>query len=174
VTILARHADALESVLAEMGGSERGHELCAGDLMPEGKPGQIVRELLARRGAYDIVVHAVGGTLQVSDILAEAAEWQRVWRFNMGIAIEINAVLLPVMRQRRWGRVVHVSSISGKSLRGSAPYAVAKAGLNAEEQVRMLAEMAEFDGRLIHEHYRMLVGRFEPARGQGTRTGPFA
>jgi len=36
----------------------------------------------------------------------------------------------------------------------------------AEEKDRMLAEMAEFDGKLIHEHYRALVGRFEPAKGK--------
>jgi hemerythrin-like domain-containing protein len=43
---------------------------------------------------------------------------------------------------------------------------------SAEEKDRMLAEMSEFDRKLIHEHYRAVVGRFEPpkvkeeARGQ--------
>jgi 3-oxoacyl-[acyl-carrier protein] reductase len=32
---------------------------------------------------------------------------------------------------QKWGRVVHISSISAESLRGSAPYGAAKAYLNA-------------------------------------------
>ena len=36
--------------------------------------------------------------------------------------------------------------------------------LAAEERERMLAEMAEFDSKLIHEHYRAVVDRFEPPK----------
>jgi len=35
---------------------------------------------------------------------------------------------------------------------------------SGDEQKRMLAEMAEFDQKLIHEHYRAVVSRFEPAK----------
>jgi len=38
--------------------------------------------------------------------------------------------------------------------------------LSADEKDRMLAEMAEFDRKLIHEHYRAVVGRFEPSKGK--------
>jgi len=37
---------------------------------------------------------------------------------------------------------------------------------SVEEKDRMLAEMAEFDRKLIHEHYRVLVERFEPPKGK--------
>jgi hemerythrin-like domain-containing protein len=35
-----------------------------------------------------------------------------------------------------------------------------------DERARMLAEMSEFDRKLIHEHYRAVVGRFEPPKGK--------
>jgi hemerythrin-like domain-containing protein len=36
---------------------------------------------------------------------------------------------------------------------------------SAAEKDRMLAEMAEFDRKLIHERYRAVVARFEPSKG---------
>ena len=131
VAVAARRADKLQGVVAEMGGEERGHSFYVIDLMSDGGPTCAVEELTARNGHFDIVVHNVGGTLSVKDPLSPMEEWCRVWRFNVGIAIEINALIIPPMQAQGWGRVIHISSISAESVRGSAPYAAAKAYLNA-------------------------------------------
>jgi 3-oxoacyl-[acyl-carrier protein] reductase len=52
-------------------------------------------------------------------------------QFNAGHAIEINALIIPPMQEKRWGRIIHISSISAENLRASAPYGCAKAFLNA-------------------------------------------
>lgn len=62
---------------------------------------------------------------------ADIKDWFDVLMFNVGVAIRINNLLIPKMIDFNYGRIVHVSSISGESLRGSAPYAAAKAFLNA-------------------------------------------
>lgn len=131
VAVVARRADRLAALVDEIGGESQGHAFYAVDLMSDGAPTEAVTELAKRGGAFDIVVHNVGGTLQVKDALSSVEEWGRVWRFNVGIAIEMNGVAIPVMQQRQWGRVIHISSISAESVRGSAPYAAAKAYLNA-------------------------------------------
>lgn len=140
VVIVARREKELQETVKAFPGSA--HGFIAADLMEEGRPARVAEEALRRFGTIDIIVHNVGGTLQVKDPLAPAKDWERVWMFNVGIAMEMNRVLVPPMRQQKWGRIIHVSSISGESLRGSGAYGCAKAYVNAYTKVlgRALAQ----------------------------------
>ncbi len=131
VTTIARNEEGLESLLAQIGGKERGHAYVVADLMADEAPTRIAQSLLENRGPFDVVVHNVGGPMDVRDPLSPMGEWRRVWQFNAGIAIEMNTHLIPPMQKQRWGRVIHISSVSGVMLRGCPPYASAKAYLNA-------------------------------------------
>jgi 3-oxoacyl-[acyl-carrier protein] reductase len=131
VTGIAQDENALKSAFAAMGPPAAGHAYYVADLMTDGKPTAVAATLLDERGPVDIVVHNVGGPLEVRDPLAPATQWRRVWQFNVGIAIEMNALLVPRMIERRWGRVIHISSISARMLRGCPAYASAKAYVNA-------------------------------------------
>ncbi len=131
VAVVARSGPDLATLVAQLGGGEAGHCAIAADLMPEGAPSQVLQELEHRFGVPEIVVHNVGGTLGVQGALAPPEDWRRVWRLNLEIAIEMNQVLLPAMQERRWGRVVHISSIAAARATGGVPYAAAKAALNA-------------------------------------------
>jgi len=135
VTVIARRKELLGEVVDQMGGEEKGHSYYAVDLMKDGAPSQAVKELMAKNGVYDIVVHNIGGTLNVKDPLSSMDDWLRVWRFNVGITIEMNQHLVPPMQKQKWGRIIHISSISAESLRGSGPYGAAKAYLNAYSKV---------------------------------------
>ena len=44
----------------------------------------------------------------------DVKEWMKVWAFNVGIAIEINNVFIGPLVKKKWGRVIHVSSIAAK------------------------------------------------------------
>ena len=135
VSVIARREKVLRQVVEEVGGVERGHNYCVTDLMEEGAPRRAVEELVEANGCYDIVIHNIGGTLQVKDPLSPMVQWRNVWQFNVGIAIEMNELLIPPMREKKWGRVVHISSISAENLRGSGPYGAAKAYLSAYTKV---------------------------------------
>lgn len=135
VAIIARREHKLRELVGQMGGAKCGHTYYAVDLMEDGAPTHAVNELTAQGGPFDIVVHNVGGTLNVKNPLSPMDEWCRVWRFNVGIAIEMNALLIPPMQEKQWGRVIHISSISAENLRGSAPYGASKAYLNAYVKV---------------------------------------
>ena len=86
---------------------------------------------------YDIVVNNVGGGIQfqseqntlVKDALVSKDDYLRAWELNVGIAIKINNNIIPYMKKKRWGRIIHISSIGGECLRGSIPYACSKAYL---------------------------------------------
>jgi len=131
VAVIARREPELRKVIDEMGGINAGHAHKAGDLMQEGVPVALVKKLIEEGGDIDIVVHNVGGPMKTSEPLGPSEVWHKVWHFNIGIAIDINALLIPKMQERRWGRVIHVSSVAGQDLRGSAQYAASKAYLNA-------------------------------------------
>jgi NAD(P)-dependent dehydrogenase (short-subunit alcohol dehydrogenase family) len=95
-------------------------------------PVAVIKKLEEKIGEFDVVVHNLGGVpLHIKDALAPVKEWLEVWKLNVGIGIEINNYLIPKMQKRGWGRVVHMSSISGDSLRGRPPYAVAKSTLSS-------------------------------------------
>ncbi len=134
VTVVARNEKDLKNVLKEMGGQEKGHDYCAVDLMAEGAAVKAVQALVKRDGAFDIVIHNLGGTLNIRDHFASMEEWQEVWKLNIGIAIEINNIVVPLMKAKGWGRIVHMSSTASEHFRGAATYGPAKAFLNAYTQ----------------------------------------
>jgi 3-oxoacyl-[acyl-carrier protein] reductase len=91
-------------------------------------------EKILKNKVPDIIIHNVGGTLQVKSPLASYKDWLKVININVGVAIKINNKIVPYMKKRESGKIVHISSISSQSLRGSAPYAASKTFLNAYVQ----------------------------------------
>jgi 3-oxoacyl-[acyl-carrier protein] reductase len=133
VSVIARSEDKLKELIKEMEGT--GHSMFAIDLLPKGNPTIAINKLLELNQGYDIIVHNIGGTLGVRDVLSSEEDWNKVWRFNTGIAIEINDILIPYMQKQKWGRIIHISSQSAFGLRGCGPYGAAKAYLNAYAKV---------------------------------------
>ena len=132
VAAVSRTRADVDSLVAGLGGAAAGHLAVAMDLVPEGAPAQLVHALdNAGFGPVDIVVHNMGGTLDVTDPFCPVEDWRRVYRFNFEVAAELNRMLVPGMQKRRWGRVVHVSSISAMENHGPVTYCAIKAALTA-------------------------------------------
>lgn len=132
VAAVSRTRADVDSLVAGLGGAAAGHLAVAMDLVPEGAPAQLVHALdSAGFGPVDIVVHNMGGTLDVTDPFCPVEDWRRVYRFNFEVAAELNRMLVPGMQKRRWGRVVHVSSISAMENHGPVTYCAIKAALTA-------------------------------------------
>jgi len=142
LSLIARNRKNLESMMDEVGGAREGHDFLDLDLRGRNTPNKAVNKLLSKHESIDIVVHNVGGGLGVKNPLAEAKDWYEVWKFNVGIAIEMNRVLIPPMKKKRWGRIIHISSISAvtggtmiKPYGGAPAYSCAKAYLNMYTKV---------------------------------------
>jgi NAD(P)-dependent dehydrogenase (short-subunit alcohol dehydrogenase family) len=99
------------------------------DLMPKGAPEELVKRLPPVD--IDILVHVIGGSQGVTDTWAPSQDWQKVWRLNLGIAHDLNRLLIPKMRKRGWGRVIFISSSAPRLKIGYAPYCSAKGALEA-------------------------------------------
>ena len=126
VVIVSRTKEDLKSF--ENGSDRIGYEF---DLTQENAPTQLVGKLKAEIGLPDIVVHNMGGTLDITDPFCSIEDWRKVYRFNLEVAIELNLLLVPEMQKKQWGRVVHLSSIASLENQGTVPYCSMKAALNA-------------------------------------------
>lgn len=131
VALVARDENRLKSLCTQLGGESKGHLAKALDLIPDGAPAELAAFLRKQFGAVDIVVHSLGGTLEISDPLCGVSDWRRIWRLNLEVAVELNTHIIPAMKEKKWGRVIHISSVSGGENLGPAPYCSVKAALNA-------------------------------------------
>ena len=131
VTLISRNKNKLKNVVDKIGGKKKGHYFYNIDLLPEGNGTKISKRILNDLGVHDIIVHCVGGALGMGNPLASYTDWLKVWRFNVGIAIEINNVFVKELVKKKWGRVIHVSSISAIVGDSKIAYASSKSYLNS-------------------------------------------
>ena len=91
---------------------------------------EVVREITARWGRLDALIHNAGLTADAPLPQLGDESWDRVLAVNLkGAFLCARAALRPMLRQRD-GHIVSVASFSGRAgARGQAHYAAAKAGL---------------------------------------------
>ena len=92
-----------------------------------------VREFFAAVGAVDILVNNAGGVCgQTGHPLEEVGDddWHAVVNANLTTAFLCTRAVVPAMKQRRWGRIINISSAAGLTVSktGIQAYASAKAG----------------------------------------------
>jgi NAD(P)-dependent dehydrogenase (short-subunit alcohol dehydrogenase family) len=146
VAAVSRTASDIEALIADMGGEKAGHRGVVMDLMPEGAPDRLLAEL-AGFGPFDIVVHNVGGTMDITNPFCSIKDWRDVYRFNFEIGVELDAKILPEMCRRKWGRVCHISSISSMENHGPVTYCAMKAALTA--YARSMGGVVARDGVVV-------------------------
>ncbi len=141
VSVFSRTSGEIESLVKAMGGSPAGHYGEAFDLMPENAPEILFEKLKKNFGAVDILIHNLGGTLNVRNPFCSTADWRKVWRLNFEVAAELDRLFIPAMQERKWGRVVHVASTASMENNGPTTYCAVKAALLAysRSMARILA-----------------------------------
>jgi NAD(P)-dependent dehydrogenase (short-subunit alcohol dehydrogenase family) len=146
LVLVARSPEGLEAVRLKLSRPDD-HHCVALDLMEEGAP-EILADRIDAIGDLDIVVQNLGGTNAVwADSFAPLEEWSVVWRYNVGIAHQLNRLLIPKMVARKWGRVVHLSTVSTRTHKGYPVYVTAKSGLDG--YVRSLSREVARDGVVV-------------------------
>ena len=129
IAICARNKEKLYDVVSKMKQYGGGYHSINIDLRSKKGPSQLIKELGLKNFIPDIVIHNLGGSLQITSQDFSREEFADVWQFNIGIAHEINKELIPNMIQNKWGRIIHVSSLAAKTAKGYVPYVSAKFAL---------------------------------------------
>jgi 3-oxoacyl-[acyl-carrier protein] reductase len=126
------------------------------DLTDEEAPRRIVDAAIKRYGRIHVLVNNAGmaqtGHALESKTLAESsyADWLRQIEITLHTAFLMTRAVLPMMAQKKYGRIVNVSSVTGPlvSNRGSAAYGAAKAAMDG--MMRAVALETALDGITIN------------------------
>lgn len=130
LALIARSAEKLEEVRSNCKNSEK-HIVIVSDLSDMKKLHDAIgisREFL---GEIDVVLHVVGGGLGFRDPLLSSEDLYKLFMLNVGVAAEINRIIVPHMMKKKRGNLVHVCSISSSEATGSVGYNTVKAALAA-------------------------------------------
>ena len=89
--------------------------------------------ILSQTGRIDILVNNAGGSGSISQSIEDIppADWDRIVSLNLRSTYLCIRAAVPSMKKERWGRIVNMSSMAGRSrsLFGGAPYAASKAAI---------------------------------------------
>jgi NAD(P)-dependent dehydrogenase (short-subunit alcohol dehydrogenase family) len=131
IFICSRSQDELKSAAAAIGeGVTVRVEYMTADLAGPGQAQKLAEEALARLGRVDILVNNAGSNVpQAIDEITDEA-WDRIIELNLSSAMRLTRALVPQMKSRRWGRIIHISSILGVGgLAGRSVYSSTKSAL---------------------------------------------
>ncbi|HCX33558.1 MAG TPA: beta-ketoacyl-ACP reductase [Rhodocyclaceae bacterium] len=105
---------------------------------------QCVAAVAAEAGPVDVLVNNAGITRDMTFKKMGKADWDAVIRTNLDSVFNMTKQVIDGMTERRWGRVVNVSSVNGqKGAFGQTNYSAAKAGMHGFTKALAL-EVAKF------------------------------
>lgn len=139
---VARRADALQSLVAEIG--ESGAYVVA-DVADQAALPATVAAISQPFGAPDIVIHAAGiNTRQAADDVTPE-KWDQTLALNLSAPFFLSQALVPAMRAKGWGRIVNFASLqSTRAFPGGIAYGATKGGIT--QLTRAMAEAWSRDG----------------------------
>jgi len=115
VAICARGEEALAATRDAIARAARAPvHAVAGDVSRAADLERVVRSTLERFGRIDVLVTNAGGPPSGTFESHDWSAWQGAVELTLRSAVELTRAVLPGMRQRRWGRVIHLTSIAVK------------------------------------------------------------
>jgi acetoacetyl-CoA reductase len=105
---------------------------------------ECVAKVLAEVGAVDVLVNNAGITRDMTFKKMTKSDWDVVMKTNLDSCFNMTKQVMDGMMERKWGRIVNVSSVNGqKGAFGQTNYAAAKAGMHGFTKALSL-EVAKF------------------------------
>ena len=126
-----RNKEKAEAWQAQMQADGYDIALAPGDVGTPESAELLVREVESMLGPIDILINNAGITRDGTFHKMSAAQWHEVINTNLNSVFNVTRPVIEGMRERKWGRVIQISSINGlKGQYGQANYAAAKAGMH--------------------------------------------
>ena len=116
---------------AEMKAEGYDFALVKGDVTSHEEAAAMVREVEQVLGPVEILVNNAGITRDGTFHKMKPEQWTDVIDTNLNSVFNVTRPVIEGMRERKWGRIIQISSINGlKGQYGQANYAAAKAGMH--------------------------------------------
>lgn len=131
VVISSRHEDELKPALAEiLQGTNRRGVYHVADMAKRDEVRKLAAFALEKMGKIDILINNAGINVPQRVDEFKDEDWDRIMEVNLNSIMVLTRALVPQMKQRKWGRVIHISSIMGiVSNGGRNAYSATKAAL---------------------------------------------
>jgi len=129
VVISSRHETELQAAAAEIRDKTAARaEYIAADMTSRNDVRRLADEAVERMGKIDILVNNAGFNVPQPIDQIRDEDWDRLVELNLTSCMALSRALVPGMKERRWGRVIHISSIMGlASTAGRNVYSATKA-----------------------------------------------
>lgn len=116
VVIASRHEGELKTALDDiLAGTGRRGAYCVTDVSVRDDVKNLARFALEKMGKIDILINNAGmNAPQAIDAITDET-WDRVVEVNLNSVMSLTRAVVPQMKERRWGRVVHISSVLGQT-----------------------------------------------------------
>jgi acetoacetyl-CoA reductase len=105
--------------------------LFPGDVTSAEEAESLVRKVETELGPVEILINNAGITRDTTFHRMSSLQWNEVINTNLNSVFNMTRPVIEGMRDRKWGRIIQISSINGlKGQYGQANYAAAKAGMH--------------------------------------------
>ena len=121
--------DANVKEIEAMGGKAYG---VSGNICDKASVDSLIADVMAKYGRIDVLVNNAGISQKVTVADMTMADIQRIFNVNMFGLFQITQAVCEVMKKQNYGRIVHLSSVSGKrggGVFGGAHYSASKAAV---------------------------------------------
>jgi NAD(P)-dependent dehydrogenase (short-subunit alcohol dehydrogenase family) len=131
VVICSRHEQELASAAATIAdGNNAKVKTFVSDLAVRSQAEQLVRDAEAAFGRIDILVNNAGSNIPEPIDQIRDENWDRILELNLNSCMALSRGVTPGMKARKWGRIIHISSVMGlMSKAGRSAYSATKSAL---------------------------------------------
>ncbi len=132
VVVADMNLEGARSVSEEIEAKGRAAIFVQVDITDETSVKAMVDAAVAKYGRLDILVNNAGITQPITTMKMTAEDFQRIVRVNLFGTYLCSRAAIPEMAKNRYGRIVNLSSVSGKrggGVYGGSHYSAAKAGI---------------------------------------------
>lgn len=131
IVISSRSEDELKAALVEVleGTESRGAWFVA-DMTDRDAVQQLAASATQKMGRIDILINNAGTNVPAPVDEISDEDWDRIIELNLSSCQALTRAVVPQMKQRKWGRIIHISSIMGLvSKEGRGAYSATKSAL---------------------------------------------
>lgn len=130
VALAARNESKLAEVVAEVEAAGGKAAAFALDIASEESIKTAAKAVIERFGKVEILVNCAGITRDTLMLRMKRADWDAVLDTNLTGAFLLTQAVLSTMLRNRWGRIINISSVVGRTGQaGQVNYAASKAGV---------------------------------------------